>query len=149
VLFGLSMDYEVYLVARMHEEWQHRRPGASPELLDATHDPAQRNRYAVLIGQAKSGRVIAAAAAIMVLVFGSFLLESQRQLQEFGFGLAFSVLIDALIVRSLLVPALMHLIGPANWTLPTWLDKVLPRVSIEAEQSPTTRHAEREPAQVG
>jgi RND superfamily putative drug exporter len=122
VLFGLSMDYEVYLLSRMQEEWN-RRSG----------DRRSANRQAVLIGQAKSGRVIAAAALIMVLVFGSFLLGSQRQLQEFGFGLAFSVLIDALIVRSLLVPALMHLIGPANWDLPVWLERVLPRLSIEAE----------------
>ena len=73
----------------------------------------------------------------MVLVFGSFLLGGQRVLQEFGFGLAFSVLVDALIVRGLLVPALMHLIGPANWTLPTWLGKILPRLSIEADDSPS------------
>ena len=122
VLFGLSMDYEVYLLSRMQEEWNRRRSNRQAG-----------NRQAVLFGQAKSGRVIAAAALIMVLVFGSFLLGSQRQLQEFGFGLAFSVLIDALIVRSLLVPALMHLIGPANWVLPGWLERVLPRLSIEAE----------------
>ena len=135
VLFGLSMDYEVYLVSRIQEEWQRNRPRGNAELLDLAHRPAQRNRQAVLVGQAKSGRVIAAAAVIMILVFGSFLLGSQRQLQEFGFGLAFSVLIDAFIVRSLLVPALMHLIGPGNWALPALLGKVLPKISIEADES--------------
>lgn len=134
VLFGLSMDYEVYLVSRMHEEWN-RKPDVNPATFDLAHRPAQRNRRAVIVGQAKSGRVIAAAAGIMILVFGSFLLGGQRQLQEFGFGLAFSVLVDALIVRSLLVPALMHLIGPANWTLPTGLGRFLPRVSIEDDES--------------
>jgi putative drug exporter of the RND superfamily len=75
----------------------------------------------------------------MILVFGSFLLGGQRVLQEFGFGLAFAVLVDALVIRSLLVPALMHLTGPANWALPGWLDRILPRLAIEArdEASPT------------
>jgi len=67
----------------------------------------------------------------MILVFGSFLLGGHRLLQEFGFGLAFSVLVDALVIRSLLLPAVMHLIGPANWALPNWLGRVLPRLSIE------------------
>jgi RND superfamily putative drug exporter len=134
VLFGLSMDYEVYLVSRMQEEWLHRQPAISSAPLDLAARPAQRNRRAVIAGQAKSGRVIAAAAAIMILVFGSFLLGDQRQLQEFGFGLAFSVLVDALVLRCLLVPALMHLVGPANWTLPNWLERVLPRISIEAAE---------------
>jgi len=79
----------------------------------------------------------AAAASIMILVFGSFLLGGQRVLQEFGFGLGFAVLVDALVIRGLLVPALMHLIGPANWALPGWLDRILPRVAVEAgEQAP-------------
>ena len=123
VLFGLSMDYEVYLVSRIQEEW-HR--GA-----DAT--AARRNHLAVTIGQAKSGPVIAAAAGIMILVFGSFMFGA-RELAEFGFGLGFSVLVDALLIRSLLVPALMHLIGPANWALPGWLNRVLPRLAIEAAE---------------
>ncbi len=112
--------------------------------LDLSHRAAQRNRQAVLVGQAKSGRVITAAAGIMILVFGSFLLGGQRQLQEFGFGLAFSVLIDALIMRSLLAPALMHLIGPANWALPTWLEEILPKLSIKADETATGSSAERE-----
>ena len=120
VLFGLSMDYEVYLVSRIQEEWQLQRD----------------NHLAVTIGQAKSGRIIAAAAGIMIVVFGSFLLGDYRILQEFGFGLGFSVLIDALLIRSLLVPALMHLIGPANWALPRWLDRILPNLAIEAGEIP-------------
>jgi putative drug exporter of the RND superfamily len=123
VLFGLSMDYEVYLISRIQEEW-HRggRTGAS------------RNHLAVVTGQAKSGPVIAAAASIMILVFGSFMFGGARELAEFGFGLAFSVLVDALLTRSLLVPALMHIIGPVNWTLPRWLDRILPRLAVEAAE---------------
>jgi putative drug exporter of the RND superfamily len=120
VLFGLSMDYEVYLVSRIQEEW----------LLSGRGD----NHRAVTIGQAKSGRIIAAAAGIMIVVFGSFLLGNFRVLEEFGFGLGFSVLVDALLIRSLLVPALMHLIGPANWALPRWLDRILPKLAIEAPE---------------
>jgi RND superfamily putative drug exporter len=90
----------------------------------------------VTTGQANSGRVIAAAAGIMILVFGSFILGGQRQLQEFGFGLAFSVLVDALVIRSVLVPAVMQLIGPANWSIPAWLDRLLPRLTIDTEPEP-------------
>ncbi len=109
---------------------------------------ARRNHLAVTPGQAKSGRIIAAAAGIMIVVFGSFLLGGHRILQEFGFGLGFSVLVDALVIRSLLVPALMHLIGPANWALPGWLDRVLPRLAMEArdEASATGAEADRDPA---
>jgi RND superfamily putative drug exporter len=118
VLFGLSMDYEVYLIGRVQEEWK----------------SGSGNRLAIVTGQAKSGPVIAAAAGIMVLVFGSFMFGGARELAEFGFGLAFSVLVDALLIRSLLVPALMHILGPVNWALPRWLDRVLPRLAIEAEE---------------
>jgi RND superfamily putative drug exporter len=121
VLFGLSMDYEVYLVSRIQEEWHHGSGAPA----------AGRNHLAVTTGQAKSGPVIAAAAGIMILVFGSFMFGA-RELAEFGFGLGFSVLVDALLIRSLLVPALMHLIGPANWALPRWLDRILPHLTIEA-----------------
>ena len=123
VLFGLSMDYEVYLVSRIQEEWRHGRSATA----------AVRNHLAVTTGQAKSGPVIAAAAGIMILVFGSFMFGA-RELAEFGFGLGFSVLVDALLIRSLLVPALMHLIGPANWALPGWLDRILPRLAVEAAE---------------
>lgn len=129
VLFGLSMDYEVYLVSRIQEEWHHRRPASSHT------DEVRSNHWAVTHGQAKTGRVVAAAAGIMILVFGSFLIGDDHVLQEFGFGLAFAVLVDALIIRGLLVPALMHLIGPANWAMPGWLNKVVPNLSIDAARA--------------
>ncbi|MCW2994927.1 MAG: hypothetical protein JWQ18_2422 [Conexibacter sp.] len=126
VLFGLSTDYEVYLVSRIQEEWQrlHRTDEGGT---------VRANHQAIVIGQAKSGRIIVAAAFIMVLVFGSFLLSDERILQEFGFGLGFSVFVDALVIRSVLVPAIMHLAGPSNWVLPRWLDRILPNLSIEAD----------------
>jgi RND superfamily putative drug exporter len=131
VLFGLSMDYEVYLVSRIQEEWRHGR-GATAAL---------RNHLAVTTGHARSGPVIAAAAGIMVLVFGSFMFGA-RELAEFGFGLGFSVLVDALLIRGLLVPALMHLLGSANWALPGWLGRILPRLAVEAEEpAPAGRSA--------
>ena len=127
VLFGLSMDYEVYTVSRMQEEW--RRLRARPE------DPAWRNHAAVTAGQAHSTRIVTAAAGIMIVVFGSFLPGGHHLLQEFGFGLGFSVLIDALLIRSMLLPAVMHLIGPANWYLPALLTRALPRLDIEAGET--------------
>ena len=127
VLFGLSMDYEVYTVSRMQEEW--RRLRSRPE------DPAWRNHAAVTAGQAHSTRIVTAAAGIMILVFGSFLPGGHHLLQEFGFGLGFSVLIDALLIRSMLLPAVMHLIGPANWYLPARLARALPRLDIEAGET--------------
>jgi RND superfamily putative drug exporter len=126
VLFGLSMDYEVYLVSRIQEEWHRVRR-------DQPSTPQADNHMAIELGQAKAGRVIAAAATIMILVFGSFLLSNQTVLKEFGFGLAFSVLVDAFIIRSIFVPAVMHVIGPVNWAMPGWLDRVLPNLSVEAE----------------
>jgi RND superfamily putative drug exporter len=134
VLFGLSMDYEVYLVSRIQEEWHHLHHTQASKLDALNGRASRRNHEAVTIGQAKSGRIIAAAAGIMILVFGSFLLGGSRILEEFGFGLGFSVLVDALLIRSLLVPAIMHLIGPANWALPGWLDRILPRLAIEAAE---------------
>ena len=116
ILFGLSMDYEVFLVSRMHEEW----------LLKAN------NREAVTLGQAETGRVITAAAAIMVLVFGSFVLGGSIVIKQFGIGLASAIIVDAFIVRTVLVPSLMHLIGKSNWWLPTWLDRLIPRLNVEA-----------------
>ena len=127
VLFGLSMDYEVYTVSRMHEEW--RRLRSRPE------GAAWRNHAAVTAGQAHSTRVVTAAAGIMIVVFGSFLPGGHHLLQEFGFGLGFSVLIDALLIRSMLLPAVMHLIGPANWYLPARLARILPRLDIEAAEA--------------
>ena len=137
VLFGLSMDYEVYLVSRIQEEWHRLHHNANDIQLTAlSGGAARRNHQAVTIGQAKSGEIIMAAASIMILVFGSFLLGGQRVLQEFGFGLGFAVLVDVLVIRSILVPALMHLIGPANWAIPGWLDRILPTVAVEAAEQP-------------
>ncbi len=115
IVFGLSMDYEVFLVSRMHEEW--RRTG------DA--------RLAVREGLASTGAVITAAGAIMVLVFGAFLLDPSRMLAQFGLGLAVAVLLDALVIRCLLVPAIMRLLGARAWWLPRWLDRRLPHFALE------------------
>ncbi len=118
VLFGLSMDYEVFLVSRMHEEWI------------ATRD----NSVAVQHGQAETGRVITAAGLIMILVFLSFsLINNALVIQEFGIGFAVAIIIDAFVVRTVLVPSLMHVLGRANWWLPKWLDRVLPVLHIESE----------------
>jgi RND superfamily putative drug exporter len=119
ILFGLSMDYQVFLVSRMHEEWLR------------TGD----NAHSVRIGQAATGRVITAAAAIMILVFGSFLLAGQRVIAEFGIGLASAVFLDAFILRTVLVPAVMHILGDRNWWLPRGLDRLLPRVAVEAAET--------------
>jgi RND superfamily putative drug exporter len=115
VLFGLSMDYEVFLVSRIHEQWLRTRD----------------NRIAVTTGQAMTGRVITAAASIMILVFLSFLLNDNIIIQQFGVGLAAAILIDAFVVRTVIVPALMHLLGPRNWWLPRWLDRRLPALHID------------------
>ncbi|MEU5260180.1 MMPL family transporter [Amycolatopsis sp. NPDC021455] len=115
IVFGLSMDYEVFLVSRMHEEW--RRTG------DA--------RLAVREGLASTGAVITAAGAIMVLVFGAFLLDPSRMLAQFGLGLAVAVLLDALVIRCLVVPAIMRLLGARAWWLPAWLDRRLPHFALE------------------
>jgi RND superfamily putative drug exporter len=115
ILFGLSMDYQVFLVSRMHEEWIH------------TGD----NRRSVTVGQAQTGRIITAAASIMIVVFMSFVFSGVRDVAEFGLGLAAAVLIDAFILRTVLVPALMHTLGNANWYLPRWLDRIVPHLSIE------------------
>jgi RND superfamily putative drug exporter len=115
ILFGLSMDYEVFLVSRIYEEWHRRRD----------------NREAVAHGLAATGRTITAAAAIMVLVFGAFVLGGERVIELFGIGLASAVLLDAVIVRSVIVPALMMLFGERNWQIPDWLDRLLPHLKIE------------------
>jgi RND superfamily putative drug exporter len=137
VLFGLSTDYEVYLVSRIQEEWQRRSHTVGTTVVGRESLAVRRNHQAITTGQAKSGKIIAGAAIIMVLVFGSFLLSGDRILQEFGFGLAFAVLVDALVIRSLLVPAIMHRIGPANWAMPAWLDRIVPNLSIASEDEPT------------
>jgi RND superfamily putative drug exporter len=115
VVFGLSMDYEVFLLSRVREEWH--RTGDS--------------RTSVADGLAATAKVITAAAAIMVVVFGSFLLESDRVLKMMGVGLATAIALDATIVRMLLVPATMELLGDKNWWLPRWLDRLLPNIDVE------------------
>ncbi len=120
ILFGLSMDYQVFLVSRMHEEWVN------------TGD----NEEAIQRGQANTGRVITAAALIMISVFFSFAFGGQRIIAEFGVGLGGAVLMDAFILRTVLVPALMHFIGKANWWMPRWLDSIVPHVAVEAEDGP-------------
>ncbi|MFD7067288.1 MMPL family transporter [Streptomyces sp. NPDC059913] len=115
VLFGLSMDYQVFLVGRMYEEWLE------------TGD----NRRAVRVGLAETGRVINSAAVIMISVFLAFVLSGDRVIAMFGIALAAAVALDAFVLRTLLVPALMHLLGGANWWLPRRLDRLLPRISIE------------------
>ena len=137
VVFGLSMDYEVFLLSRIKEEY------------DRTGD----NAGAVADGLAATARVITAAAAIMVCVFGAFVLGPERSLKVFGLGMAVAVFIDATIVRLILVPATMELLGDRNWWLPGWIDRILPRIHIdgghdldaelaaltESESSPTTK----------
>jgi RND superfamily putative drug exporter len=115
ILFGLSMDYQVFLVTRMHEEWI------------KTGD----NRMAVRNGLAATGKTITAAALIMILVFGSFIFGGQRVIKEFGLGLAGGILIDAVVIRMAIVPSLMLLIGKANWWFPRSLDRVLPHIGFE------------------
>lgn len=115
IVFGLSMDYEVFLLSRIREEY----------------DRSGNNGLAVADGLAATARVITAAAAIMVCVFASFILGSDRSLKLFGFGLAFAVFIDATVVRLVLVPATMELLGRANWWLPRWLQRTLPVVHVE------------------
>jgi len=115
VVFGLSMDYEVFLVSRVHEQWI-KRADASAAVAD---------------GISFTGRVISAAAAIMVCVFLSFTLGDERTLKEFGFGLAVAVFLDALVVRCVLLPAVLELLGPTTWRLPRWLETRLPHINIE------------------
>jgi RND superfamily putative drug exporter len=122
IVFGLSMDYEVFLLSRVKEEF------------DRTGDAKE----SVADGLAATAHVITAAAAIMIVVFGAFLLEDTRVIKLFGVGLAVAVLLDATLVRLLLVPATMELLGEKNWWLPKWLDRILPRLNVEG---PADAHA--------
>jgi RND superfamily putative drug exporter len=117
LLFGLSMDYEVFLLSRIREEYLRTGDNAS----------------AVAHGMARTGRVITAAAGIMVTVFGAFLLGDAVLIKVIGLGLAVAVLLDATVVRMVLVPSTMELLGDRNWWLPAWLDRILPRVDLEGE----------------
>jgi RND superfamily putative drug exporter len=117
IVFGLSMDYEVFLLSAVREQY------------DRTHD----NATAVAEGLASTARVITAAALIMVFVFGSFVVSDLRALKLIGLGLAVAVAIDATIVRVVLVPATMELLGDANWWLPRWLQRILPKVRVDEQ----------------
>jgi putative drug exporter of the RND superfamily len=117
ILFGLSMDYQVFLVSRIYESWHHTKD----------------NTKAVTHGLAATGRTITAAAAIMVLVFGAFVLGGEHIIKVFGLGLASAVLLDALVVRSMLTPALMLVIGERQWSLPKGLDRLLPHLNVEGD----------------
>jgi RND superfamily putative drug exporter len=121
IVFGLSMDYEVFLISRIHEEWRARRDASA----------------AVSEGLARTGRVITAAAAVMVAVFGAFAISGNRVLEMFGFAMAVAVFLDAIVIRMLLLPAVLELLGRTTWALPRWLERRLPRTAIEAEPSST------------
>jgi RND superfamily putative drug exporter len=126
IVFGLSMDYEVFLMSRIHEEWEN------------SHEATR----AVTRGLALTGRVITAAAAIMVTVFASFMIGEDRIIKLFGLGLSAAVLIDAVVIRTILVPSIMQLFGARAWWVPSWLSRILPRISVEphaaAEPLPET-----------
>lgn len=127
VMFGLAMDYQVFLVSRMHEEWTRTRDSAR----------------AVRVGVADTGRVIATAAGIMLAVFASFGFSGERIVSAIGIGLAIAVVVDAFVVRLTLVPALLRLIGPRTWWYPRWADRITPHVSVEG---PADEHDAPAPA---
>jgi putative drug exporter of the RND superfamily len=127
VVFGLSMDYEVFLISRIREEWVRQRDAGA----------------AVADGIAFTGRVISAAAAIMICVFLSFMLGDERSVKEFGFGLAAAVFLDALVVRCVMLPAVLEILGPKTWWLPHWIDSRLPRIRIEGHAAETEGLAEQ------
>jgi putative drug exporter of the RND superfamily len=118
ILFGLSMDYEVFLMTHIREAWLEKRD----------------NRLAVIKGVATTGRVITSAALIMVSVFFAFILNGDPTVKQFGVGMGVAVAVDATLVRCLLVPAVMVLLGRANWWFPRWLDRIVPNFSIEGAE---------------
>ena len=132
IVFGLSMDYEVFLISRIHEAWTRRRDSHS----------------ALIDGVSSTGRVVTAAATIMVCVFISFVLGDDRIVKEFGLGLASAVFLDAFVVRSLLLPSVLTLLGDRTWKLPRVLDRRLPHISIDApsQQGPRVGGLAEEPA---
>ena len=126
VLFGLSMDYEVFLLSRIREEWLRTR----------------ENSTAVADGLAITGRIITAAAAIMFCVFASFVIKDPLHiLKVFGLGLATAVLVDATLVRMVLVPSIMELLGPVNWWMPRWMDRSIPKIGVEVTPAPLPQPA--------
>jgi RND superfamily putative drug exporter len=132
IVFGLSMDYEVFLVSRVHEEWQARGDASA----------------AVREGLARTGRVITAAAAVMIAVFGAFAISGPRVLEMFGLGMASAVLLDAFVIRMVLLPAVLELLGRRTWALPRLLERRLPRLAIEPEPK-HARAPRAEPAPAG
>jgi len=120
IVFGLSMDYEVFLLSRVKEAWDRNRDHGK----------------AVALGLATTGRVISCAALIMIAVFLSFVTSNQVVIKQLSIGLAASILIDATIVRLLLVPAVVYLFGTASWWIPRWLDRLLPRIDVEGDHEP-------------
>ena len=114
IVFGLSMDYEVFLVSRMHEDWDNHRDGT-----------------AIRQGLANTGQVVIAAAAIMIAVFSAFMFDGDRMLQQFGLGMAVAVFVDGVIIRLMIVPAAMQLMGRRAWWIPAGLDRRLPKLNIE------------------
>jgi RND superfamily putative drug exporter len=120
IVFGLSMDYEVFLVSRIHERWTRTR----------------EHSHSVAEGLALTGRVVSAAAAIMVCVFLSFMLGEDRVIKEFGLSLASAVFLDALVIRCLLLPAVLFIVGSRTWVLPAWLAHGIPRLNIEGTALP-------------
>lgn len=133
IVFGLSMDYEVFLVSRIHEQWTR------------TAD----SRRAVGEGLALTGRVVTAAAAIMICVFLSFMLGEERVIKEFGLSLAAAVFLDAVVVRCMLLPAVLDLLGDRTWAIPAWLGRLLPRINIEGSAARLTPADEAELASAG
>ncbi|MGI5377733.1 MMPL family transporter [Streptomyces sp. CA-251387] len=131
LLFGLSMDYQVFLVSRMHEEWVHTKD----------------NARAVRVGLAETSRVINSAALIMICVFSAFVLSGDMEGAMAGIGLAAAVALDAFILRTALVPAAMHMLGKANWWLPDWLEKRMPHLAVEPKEEAAV--AEEEPVRAG
>ena len=125
VMFGLSMDYQVFLVSRMHEEYVRTRD----------------NAHAVRVGLTETARVIGTAAAIMLAIFASFGFSGERIVSTIGIGLAVAVVVDAFVVRMVLVPAVMKLIGAGNWAYPRWADRITPHLSIEGEPEPPSSAA--------
>jgi putative drug exporter of the RND superfamily len=129
VLFGLSMDYQVFLLTRIREEY----------------DLSGDTRQAVVLGLSRTARVITSAALIMIFVFGAFIANLTPEVKMFGLGLAFAVLVDATIVRMMLVPSIMEILGDANWWFPKWL-AWLPRLDIDsAAKAPPVPTAQRQP----
>ena len=131
ILFGLSMDYEVFLITRIQEEY---------------FKSGKNNSVAVRNGLAATGKTITAAALIMILVFGAFILGGIRVIKEFGLGLAGGIAIDAVLIRMAVVPAIMLLLGDANWWFPKWLDRILPHVTVDPELAEMTGTEETPPA---